>query len=113
MLREVGKLAAPLDAPGVRFQPGTTVRVDAVVRTRKIGHFFPGGTVDAFDVWLEFKARDARGRVLAWSGTRRGQRPRPGGPGRAFLPLLSSSTAKATPSTSAMPGRPAACSTCG
>ena len=27
------------------------------MRTRKIGHFFPGGTVDAFDVWLELKAR--------------------------------------------------------
>ena len=69
MLREVGKLAAPINAPGVRFQPGTTVRVDAVVRTRKIGHFFPAGTVDAFDVWLEFKALDAKGRVLAWSGS--------------------------------------------
>ena len=67
-LREVGKISAPLDAPGVRFAPGSTVRVDAVVRTRKIGHFFPAGTVDAFDVWLEFKAVDARGRVLAWSG---------------------------------------------
>ena len=32
-----------------------------VVRTRKIGHFFPGGTVDAFDVWLELQARDADG----------------------------------------------------
>jgi Flp pilus assembly protein TadD len=68
-LREVGKLAAPIDAPGVRFQPGTSVRVDAVVRTRKIGHFFPAGTVDGFDVWLEFQARDARGRILAWSGS--------------------------------------------
>ena len=68
MLREVGKLAAPLDAPGVCFAPGRSVRVDAVVRTRKIGHFFPGGTVDGFDVWLEFQARDARGRILAWSG---------------------------------------------
>ena len=67
-LREVGKLAAPIDAPGIRFQPGTSVRVDAVVRTRKIGHFFPAGTVDGFDVWLEFQARDARGRILAWSG---------------------------------------------
>jgi tetratricopeptide (TPR) repeat protein len=44
------------------------VRVDAVVRTRKIGHFFPAGTVDSFDVWLEFRARDASGRMLAWSG---------------------------------------------
>jgi tetratricopeptide (TPR) repeat protein len=68
VLREVGKVAAPIDAAGVRFQPGTTVRVDAVVRTRKIGHFFPAGTVDGYDVWLEFQARDARGRILAWSG---------------------------------------------
>lgn len=68
ILREVGKVAAPLDAPGVRFQPGTTVRVDAVVRTRKIGHFFPGGTVDGFDVWLELSAYDGKGRVLCWSG---------------------------------------------
>ena len=68
MLRDVGKVAAPIGAGGIRFQPGTTVRVDAVVRTRKIGHFFPGGTVDAYDVWLEFKACDASGRILAWSG---------------------------------------------
>ena len=47
------------------FEPGTTVRVDAVVRTRKIGHFFPGGTVDALRCWLELQARDADGRVLA------------------------------------------------
>ncbi|MBV8841408.1 MAG: tetratricopeptide repeat protein [Bryobacterales bacterium] len=68
VIREVGRIAAPLDAPAVRFAPGSTVRVDAVVRTRKIGHFFPAGTVDVFDVWLEFKATDANGRVLAWSG---------------------------------------------
>ncbi len=68
VIREVGQVAAPLDAPDVRFAPGATVRVDAVVRTRKIGHFFPGGTVDPFDVWLEFKALDANGSVLAWSG---------------------------------------------
>jgi tetratricopeptide (TPR) repeat protein len=42
--------------------------VDVVVRTRKIGHFFPGGTVDAFDVWLELQAKDARGRMVYWSG---------------------------------------------
>jgi tetratricopeptide (TPR) repeat protein len=67
-IREVGRIAAPIDTPGVAFQPGSRVRVDAVVRTRKVGHFFPGGTVDGFDVWVEFKARDAKGRVLAWSG---------------------------------------------
>jgi len=69
MLREVGKIAAPLDAPGVAFAPGSEVRVDAVVRTRKIGHFFPAGTVDTFDVWVELSAHDAKGRVIASSGT--------------------------------------------
>lgn len=68
MIREVGKVAAPIDAPDVRFKAGSTVRVDAVVRTRRIGHTFPAGTVDSFDVWLEFKATDASGRILAWSG---------------------------------------------
>ena len=68
-LREVGKIAAPINAPGVAFAPGSAVRIDAVVRTRKIGHFFPAGTVDSFDVWLEFTARDAKGRVLASSGS--------------------------------------------
>jgi Flp pilus assembly protein TadD len=67
-LRDVGQVAAPLDQAGVRFQPGSTVRVDVVVRTRAIGHFFPGGTVDAFDVWLELKANDATGRTIFWSG---------------------------------------------
>ena len=67
-LREVGKIAAPIDAPGMAFQPGSRVRIDAVVRTRKLGHFFPGGTIDGFDVWVEFRARDAAGRILAHSG---------------------------------------------
>jgi hypothetical protein len=39
-----------------------------VVRTRKIGHFFPGGTVDAFDIWLELVATDADGKTIFWSG---------------------------------------------
>jgi tetratricopeptide (TPR) repeat protein len=47
---------------------GESVRVEVVVRTRKVGHFFPGGTVDAFDVWVEFEAVDDKGRVLLHSG---------------------------------------------
>jgi tetratricopeptide (TPR) repeat protein len=39
-----------------------------VVRTRTIGHFFPGGTVDAYDTWLELKGTDDRGQVVFWSG---------------------------------------------
>jgi tetratricopeptide (TPR) repeat protein len=68
IIRDVGRMEAPLDAPGAAFEPGSTVRVDVVARTRKIGHFFPGGTVDAFDVWLELQAKDADGRVIFWSG---------------------------------------------
>jgi tetratricopeptide (TPR) repeat protein len=67
-IREVGKIAAPIDKAGVTFEPGSTARVDVVVRTRTIGHFFPGGTVDAFDVWLELTGSDADGRVIFWSG---------------------------------------------
>ena len=68
LIREVGKLSAPLGSAETRLEPGSTVRVDVVVRTRKIGHFFPAGTVDAFDAWLELQAQDDTGRILFWSG---------------------------------------------
>ncbi len=68
LLREVGNLAAPINRSQPVVQPGETVRVDVVVRTRKVGHFFPSGTVDAFDVWVEFEVLDAAGRKLFWSG---------------------------------------------
>ncbi len=68
VIREVGKLSAPVGVSQAALEPGGTARVDVVVRTRKIGHFFPGGTVDSFDVWLELQARDADGRVIFWSG---------------------------------------------
>jgi tetratricopeptide (TPR) repeat protein len=64
--------ATPITAPLNRVQPalrrGDTVRVDVVVRTKKIGHFFPGGTVDAYDTWLELKGTDEGGRTIFWSG---------------------------------------------
>jgi tetratricopeptide (TPR) repeat protein len=66
VIRDVGKVAAPFET--AVLEPGSTVRVDVVVRTRKIGHFFPGGTVDAFDTWLELQAKDAGGRLIFWSG---------------------------------------------
>jgi Flp pilus assembly protein TadD len=42
--------------------------VDVVVRTKKLGHFFPGGTVDAYDTWLELKGTDDKGQTIFWSG---------------------------------------------
>lgn len=68
VIREVGEVAAPIDRAGTKLTPGSTVRVDVVVRTRKIGHFFPAGTVDAFDTWLELQGKDADGKVIFWSG---------------------------------------------
>ena len=68
VIKDVGAVAAPINASGVTLQPGELVRVDAVVRTRTIGHFFPGGTVDAFDVWLELQAQDDNGKIIFWSG---------------------------------------------
>src|SRR6266851_3853784 len=64
--------AAPVTAPLNRVQPavrrGDTVRVDVVVRTKRVGHFFPGGTVDAYDTWLELKGVDDKGQTIFWSG---------------------------------------------
>ena len=67
-LRDVGQISAPIDRGNHVFEAGTTLRVDVVVRTLKIGHFFPGGTVDAQQAWLELQAKDATGRIIFWSG---------------------------------------------
>jgi Tfp pilus assembly protein PilF len=61
-------VVAPLDRAAAFMRPGGVYRVDVVARTRGVGHFFPGGTVDAFDVWLELKGTDATGRVFFWNG---------------------------------------------
>jgi tetratricopeptide (TPR) repeat protein len=62
------EVVAPIDGGGAFVRRGESVRVDVVVRTRNVGHFFPGGTVDAFDVWVELEAVDERGQVLLHSG---------------------------------------------
>ena len=61
-------VTAPLDRVAPVLRRGDTFRVDVVVRTRKIGHFFPAGTVDAADVWLELIVTDDKDQVLYWSG---------------------------------------------
>ncbi len=61
-------LTAPMNRSDVEVRRGQTYRVDVVVRTRGLGHFFPGGTVDAFDCWLSLDATDDKGRVIFWSG---------------------------------------------
>ena len=88
LLREVGNLAAPIDQSAPVVQPGETVRVDVVVRTRKVGHFFPSGTVDAFDVWVEFQVLDADGKAVFWSGRVEDDGAGPVDPGAHFYRAL-------------------------
>ena len=65
---EVLPITAPLNRVPAAVRRGDDVRVDVVVRTKKIGHFFPGGTVDAYDTWLELKGTDDKGQTVFWSG---------------------------------------------
>ena len=87
-----GGEAAAVTAPLNRVQPplrrGDTVRVDVVVRTKKVGHFFPGGTVDAYDTWLELKATDDKGKTIFWSGMVEGNGKGPVEPGAHFYRSL-------------------------
>jgi tetratricopeptide (TPR) repeat protein len=67
------RLVAPLasgpdGATGVTLQRGREYLVEVVTRTRNVGHMFPGGTVDAFDVWVELKGEDEKGDIIFWSG---------------------------------------------
>jgi len=76
VVQPAAEVIAPLDRVNAWVKPGDVARIDVVVRTRKVGHFFPGGTVDAFDVWVEFEAVDDSGHVLLHSGRLEGN----GGP---------------------------------
>lgn len=53
------------DPPLVR---GRTAQVEVVVRTRGVGHLFPGGTVDSNMPWLELALLDETGDSLLMSG---------------------------------------------
>ena len=62
------KITAPIGQSNAKAFPGDDVRVDVVVRTRGVGHHFPAGTIDAFDIWLELKATDEDGKIIFWNG---------------------------------------------
>ena len=83
------EVVAPLNTVDATVKPGESVRIEVVVRTRKVGHFFPGGTVDAFDVWLELQAKDDQGKVLFWSGKVEDNGKGPVEPGAHFYRSLS------------------------
>ena len=82
------EVIAPLDQLPISVRRGESVRVEVVVRTRNVGHFFPGGTVDGFDVWVEFEAIDEQGRVLLHSGAAENEGSGPVDPGAHFYRSL-------------------------
>ena len=84
----IALLTAPLNRSGASVRQGGTYRVDVVVRTRKLGHFFPGGTVDAYDCWLELKAVDDKGEPIFWSGRTEDDGKGPVDPGAHFYRSL-------------------------
>jgi tetratricopeptide (TPR) repeat protein len=65
---DITKVVAPLDRSEATVRRGKEVRIDVVVRTKGVGHRFPAGTIDAFDIWLELKATDENGKIIFWSG---------------------------------------------
>jgi Flp pilus assembly protein TadD len=67
-IAQPAEVIGPLGRIDAVARRGESVRVDVVVRTRKVGHFFPGGTVDAFDVWVELEAVDNKGQKIFHSG---------------------------------------------
>jgi tetratricopeptide (TPR) repeat protein len=85
---EVRAITAPIDRTDAAVRRGDDVRVDVVIRTRKVGHFFPGGTVDAFDVWVELQATDEKGQTIFWSGKVKDDGKGPVEPGAHFYRSL-------------------------
>ncbi len=63
-------LTAPINRGGIGavLRRGENPLIDVVIRTKKLGHAFPGGTIDALDIWVELKAEDETGRVFFHSG---------------------------------------------
>ncbi|MEO6953028.1 MAG: multiheme c-type cytochrome [Polyangia bacterium] len=49
-------------------QPEGPRLVDVVLRSRGVGHRFPGGTMDSNEAWVDVRAYDDKGTLLAESG---------------------------------------------
>ena len=50
------------------YVPGQELQFEVVVRTRNIGHEFPGGTIDSNEPWLQVEGRDQSGHLVFSSG---------------------------------------------
>lgn len=59
---------APLDAPSAGVQAGESVRLDVVVRSKRVGHRFPDGTMDINEVWVDLAGYDENGHLFFRNG---------------------------------------------
>lgn len=64
-------LLVPITGEIPILQRGRSVRLEVVVRSRDIGHYFPAGAADLAQAWLEIKVVDDAGKIVFWSGARR------------------------------------------
>jgi hypothetical protein len=62
-----GNFTSPLQDK-ITLQPGINVRIDVVVRTRDVGHGFPGGTIDSNEPWLQLEGLDESGNIVFSNG---------------------------------------------
>ena len=92
----VQPITAPLNRVDAAVRRGDTVRVDVVVRTRKVGHFFPGGTVDALRRVGRAAGRRRQGADDLLERRGRGRREGAGREGRALLQVAADRRATAT-----------------
>ena len=62
-----GTLHAPLGAQVPALEPGSSIQLEAVIRTLKVGHQFTQGTADSNEVWLDVRVVSGE-RVIGRSG---------------------------------------------
>ncbi|NUO80586.1 hypothetical protein HUU05_10950 [candidate division KSB1 bacterium] len=62
-----GKVFGP-EEPMPVLQSGELVKVNVVVRNRKVGHIFPEGTNDSNEPWIEVLAKNQNGKTVLASG---------------------------------------------
>ena len=66
-----GETIAPLEPNTgncVELRPGEEVTAEIVIRNRGIGHSFAPEVRDLYEIWVEFKATDAKDQTIFHSG---------------------------------------------
>ncbi|MFQ5631618.1 MAG: tetratricopeptide repeat protein, partial [bacterium] len=61
---------APLKDNKMPFEPGESIRIDVLVKSKNIGHAFPAGSPGAAEAWLEIQVKDNAGNLIYHTGKR-------------------------------------------